>query len=147
MLTYKYCDLFHDLKRDHLIFHVVNSVGAWGAGFVVPLGQHFPEAQQAYLDIQEYRLGEVQFITNEDIIVIANAIAQKGCMSYDNPKPLSYKHLKRCMKIAGDFCRLNELAIQAPKFGSGLAGGNWEIIENLIKYIWKDINVTIYIKE
>jgi hypothetical protein len=36
--------------------------------------------------------------------------------------------------------------IHAPKFGSGLAGGNWNFIENLIEDIWIDIPVYIYVK-
>ena len=34
--------------------------------------------------------------------------------------------------------------ICCPKFGSGLAGGEWNVIENMILEIWKDIPVYVY---
>jgi hypothetical protein len=36
--------------------------------------------------------------------------------------------------------------IHSPKFGSGLAGGNWNFIEELIKDIWYDCEVFVYSK-
>jgi hypothetical protein len=34
--------------------------------------------------------------------------------------------------------------IHAPKFGSGLAKGNWHFIANLIEDIWADLPMFIY---
>jgi hypothetical protein len=34
--------------------------------------------------------------------------------------------------------------IHAPKFGCGLAGGNWNFIQDLITDIWKNIQVFVY---
>jgi len=48
-------DLFGPLLADKepgsiVVPHVANSHGAWGAGFVVPLGRTFPKARQEYID-------------------------------------------------------------------------------------------------
>lgn len=37
-----------------------------------------------------------------------------------------------------------KVGIHCPKFGSGLAGGNWLFIEDLISDIWKNIPVFVY---
>jgi hypothetical protein len=39
---------------------------------------------------------------------------------------------------------VNKVQIHAPKFGSGLAGGNWAFIQELIKDIWNNYSVFIY---
>jgi hypothetical protein len=41
----------------------------------------------------------------------------------------------------------SRVEIHAPKFGSGLAGGNWLFISDLIDDIWGNINTFIYIKK
>jgi hypothetical protein len=46
--------------------------------------------------------------------------------------------------IKNNFDKENTVQIHAPKFGSGLAGGNWNFIEELIKDIWLNIPVMIY---
>ena len=38
----------------------------------------------------------------------------------------------------------DKIEIHCPKFGSGLAGGNWHFIENLIEDIWTAYFVTVY---
>jgi hypothetical protein len=37
-----------------------------------------------------------------------------------------------------------KVEIHCPKFGSGLAGGNWDFISNLIEDIWSKYHVTVY---
>jgi len=34
--------------------------------------------------------------------------------------------------------------IHAPLFGSGLAGGNWDFIEELINEIWDGYDITVW---
>ena len=34
-----------DLSTRPLIAHICNDIGAWGKGFVVPLGQKYPKAK------------------------------------------------------------------------------------------------------
>ena len=40
--------------------------------------------------------------------------------------------------------QFKKVEINSPKFGSGLAGGNWYFINDLIEDIWGDFNVYIY---
>jgi hypothetical protein len=46
--------------------------------------------------------------------------------------------------IQNNFDKESKIQIHAPKFGCGLAGGNWNFIENLIQDIWNSYNITIY---
>jgi hypothetical protein len=50
------------------------------------------------------------------------------------------------MDAVAHVARSTNASIHAPKFGSGLAGGYWPDIEDMIVRQWikKDISVTIY---
>jgi hypothetical protein len=79
-------------------------------------------------------------------------IAQNDVVSQANPRPLNYYALSVCMfniKLhIQHIIKSNDSSVEihAPKFGSGLAGGNWLFISDLIKDIWNNIPVFIYQK-
>jgi hypothetical protein len=156
-----------------LIPHCCNDMGVMGSGFIVPLVKFNKAPRECYLDWfdkdnhKEYTqfkwnsaphpvLGECQIVAcpsnepNHKIKVgVANMIGQHKIVSSDNPKPIKYWALAKAMTFIRDNVKSNKLKvdeIRAPKFGSGLAQGNWDFIETLIKEIWVDegIPVTIY---
>jgi hypothetical protein len=82
-------------------------------------------------------------------LVFANMICQNGVIGHNNPRPLNYPALCKSMigvkkYIMTHFDKDNKVQIHAPKFGCGLAGGDWRFITNLIEDIWFDIPVFIY---
>jgi hypothetical protein len=145
-----------------LIPHVCNTLGGWGAGFVLALSKEFGDLpKEKYLKQiglfpnKMDRLGKVSFTKmKEKRVIVANMIAQNGYMNKGNSRPLRYDALVQCMKlVAQQIEYLNDInnseqyfTIHTCKFGSDLAGGNWEFIECLIEDIWINagIDVTIY---
>lgn len=140
-----------------IIPHVCNNVGVFGGGFSGAISARFPIVQENfYLLGNKTKLGYVQFISvfknslTHNELVISNMIAQNGTISKKNPRPLNYEYLVKCMlevrKYAEDLKQKSEqnVEIHCPKFGSGLAGGNWLFIENLIDDIWKNLPVYVY---
>ena len=80
-------------------------------------------------------------------------IAQNGTISPKNPRPLNYGALAFCMTDVRQYCNslkdnieYGKVEIHAPKFGSGLAGGDWFFIQELMLDIWKNLDTFIYIK-
>jgi hypothetical protein len=149
-----------------IIPHVCNDIGAWGAGFVVPLGKRYPIAQNSYhcwhggqdtdpakvsySPDARFRLGRVQIVhyleSHQDHLVhVCNMIAQHGL---GPGRVLRYNSLALCMESVAhhvkNYCAKPQ--IHAPAFGSGLAGGNWSFIEELVNDCWidREIPVTIY---
>lgn len=118
-----------------VIVHVCNNVGAWGAGFVIPLGKRYPEARESYYKMHkdyETILGAVQFVKVEDNeVYVANMIGQDNIQQ--NVPPVRYEAIREGLGKVRDFCIEKGLQVQMPKIGSGLAGGNWEIISDIIK--------------
>lgn len=100
-----------------------------------------------------FLLGSVQYVHLPNKIRICNMVGQHQVRGMDQTgrPPIRYAALTEAMKdielvINGMPKELIECEIHCPKFGSELAGGNWECIEQLILEIWVDrgIDVTIY---
>lgn len=140
-----------------IIPHVCNNIGVFGGGFSGAVSNAFPIVKENFMLLgTKSKLGYVQFvsvskdITNHNALVIANMIAQNGTISKNNPRPLNYEYLVKCMvdvrKYAEALQQSSEqnIEIHCPKFGSALAGGNWLFIEDLISDIWKNIPVFVY---
>ena len=141
-----------------IVPHVCNNVNAYGAGFALDVANQYPAAKANFhLLGNKSKLGHVQFITVDENpnykhkIIIGNMIAQNGLKNHNNHRPLNYGALSDCMsKIKMYISHLSQLLdnssveIHAPRFGSGLAGGNWNFIEQLIEDIWTNIPVYIY---
>lgn len=128
------------IDQSTLIIHIVNNLGKWGKGFVLSLSKNYPIARSSYLDWSKsssFILGETQFIladsTND--IFVCNMLSQNGIKksAKDNNQYLDYDALDKCLKSVADYALLNRLKVQGPKIGSGLSGGDWNIIQDLIK--------------
>jgi len=80
----------------------------------------------------------------EDRIVVANMVAQ----DLGSARPLYYNDLARCMDQVANSREIVDGGgeIICPMFGSGLASGDWNFIEQLIVDCWlkRDIDVTVY---
>lgn len=158
-----YClDKINDLSCNSttiIIPHVCNNINVFAAGFAKAIADSFPIVKENFhvLGKTEAKLGKVQFvpvIENNKIknkLIVANMIAQNGIVSPKNKRPLNYAALVYCMnEIKKTYNHIRSqsdeynVEIHAPKFGSGLSGGNWSFIEELIKDIWNDIPVFVY---
>lgn len=144
MINYIEGDLFANLDKSKKICmpHVCNCLGKMGSGFVIPLAKHFPKAKEEYLNLGKWELGTTQFVNN-GFITVANMIAQTLGGS---ERPLFYNYLVKCMEQVTEYCHLNMAEIVCPLFGSGLAKGDPDFIEELMIDCWikRDISVTVY---
>jgi hypothetical protein len=142
--------------------HVCNNIDQFGAGFASSVASHYPSVKADYhmlgKNFLKNNLGHSQFLKvyeepkYKHKIYFINMIAQNGIRSASNPRPLNYAALVRCMINVSYFINNNtghtnnteHIEIHAPKFGSGLAGGNWNFISDLITDIWSKYPVFIY---
>lgn len=144
-----------------IIPHVCNDAGGWGAGFVVPLGNRFPDAKNTYLSAfnplhnTRLLLGETQLCEvnrDERRFWIYNMVAQHNFRAENNPRPLHYGYLSRCMTGLESCILQDEMytddgiapIIVMPRFGSDLAGGDWTIIRELVDVIWEDYDTYVF---
>lgn len=130
-----------------IIVHCCNSVGLWGAGFVLALSKRWKEPEEFYrsVPIEELKLGNVQIVQVEPDIIVANMIGQKGVgYSPEGQPPIRYNAIRTALITVNKLAVEIGATIHAPKFGSDLAGGSWEEIEKIIKETMT-VDVTIYI--
>jgi len=142
-----------------IIPHVCNNIDAFGAGFAAAVTKHYPVAKENYhllgLNFLKKNLGYVQFVeVAKDPhyghkLIIANMIAQNGIINNKNPRPLNYFSLCKSMNLVKQYIQSNfgvenKVQIHTPKFGCGLAGGDWKFIYNLIEDIWTNLEIFIY---
>jgi hypothetical protein len=127
-----------------LLCHIVNNRGAWGAGFVLALSKKWKEPELIYRMSPKLKLGDVQIISVEDKIIVVNMIAQTllRVPNHFNKIPLDYDALRKCLMAVNKIAVEYKLTVHGPRFGSGLAGGNWKVIEGMINEI---ILVPVYI--
>lgn len=140
-----------------IIPHVCNNVNVFGAGFAAAVAEKFPIVKENFhLLGTKAKLGHIQNINvlhNKlygNTLIISNMIAQNGLFNPKNNRPLNYGALCFCMTEIRNLVKTlsksdtNKVEIHAPKFGSGLAGGDWRFISELINDIWNGIDVYIY---
>lgn len=142
-----------------IIPHVCNNIDLFGAGFAHAISEKYPEVKNNYHLLGKKFLkdnpGYVQFIDVDyekqynRRLIVANMIAQNGVRTARNPRPLNYAYLLKSMLdikkfVLTKFNSENPVEIHCPKFGSGLAGGNWKFISDLIEDCWSNIPVLVY---
>lgn len=143
-----------------IVPHVCNNINAFGAGFAGAVSNKYPIVKENYhllgKNFLKNNLGYTQYV---DVLsdknyghklIFANMIAQNGILSETNHRPLNYFALIKCMAsvaqyIRNNFDKDNNIEIHCPRFGSGLAGGNWLFIQDLIDDIWTNIPVFVYL--
>lgn len=138
-----------------IIVHVCNDVGAWGRGFVLALGSQYPAARQQYRawaqgrDPLPFALGQVQFVTVHPDLHVANLIGQHGIARKDRTRqepPIRYDAVREGLGRVRDFAQHHQASIHMPRIGTGLAGGEWAVIQDLItaELVSAGLRVTVY---
>ncbi len=166
-LTYVKGDLFKSItgKTPILVPHICNDIGGWGSGFVVAVSKFDRTAENAYRSwfvrkqsisvmSSNLELGATQLVWCKDKVDIVNMVAQHNTIAVGEKTPIRYWALSKCMKwladkvLAGEETNsTNAKEIWCPRFGAGLARGNWDFIETLIKEIWVDAGIPVTVFE
>lgn len=145
-ITYVKGDATRPIGDDQkFIIHVCNDIRAWGAGFVLALSRRWSEPEERYRSMskEDMKLGNVQFVKVEDDIIVVNMIGQHLCWAENGIPPIRYEAIRECLKKVNEAAELVHASIHCPRFGAGLAGGDWNKIESIIKETIT-VDVTVY---
>ena len=128
-----------------VIVHGCNCHCIMGAGIARSIAKLIPGAYDADCSTtpgDSYKLGTYTSHKTESGLIVVNAYTQ---YTYGGDGVhIQYWALKDCLKsIKTDF---HGLKIGLPMIGSGLAGGNWDIIEGIIaeELDGEDFSVVVY---
>lgn len=153
MLKYKVGDLIEAAKSGevNVIAHGANCYCTMGSGIAPLIKKAFPGAYASDLKTKKGDLekkGTLSWAV-EGKVVIANLYSQGGYWGRNEGiRDLDYNALYDALvRFAGlaKSIRGNEAKIGLPKIGAGLARGDWDIIEMMIKKTLIGLDVTIYV--
>ncbi len=147
MLKYTDGSLFD--SPDQVLGHSVNCQGAFGKGIAKQIGERYPEVKKAYLKKYHssgWQLGDIQYVNTECGKIVTNLATQSN-YGNNNIQHVNYKALELCIDQLLSYCKENKYAVSIPKISSGLAGGEWEVIEKIIENVSSElgIDVNVYV--
>lgn len=151
-INYTQGDATAPTGRPAIIVHVCNDVGAWGAGFVLAISRRWPEPERRYrdwsrgLEARAFELGEVQFVTVESGLVIANLVGQHGLRRRGSEPPVRLLAIARGLSTVADRALALQASVHMPRIGCGLAGGTWREIGPVVEreLVARGVDVTVY---
>lgn len=128
------------------IAHGCNCEKKMNAGIALQIARKYPEAAQADAALKsspEERLGTIAAVPVEGKhAYVINCYTQLTAAG-----PVDYHALRRCMEDLCAFCEEHHLSLGIPKIGSGLGGGDWHKIEAIIKDVFHDSKIAVYVKD
>ena len=127
-----------------VIGHGCNCFVNMGKGIAKGIKQKFPEAYRADRQTEKgdkSKLGTITCAEQHGIIVV-NCYSQYGYgRMFGGGPPVDYEAIRNCMKEIKE--RFSGKRIGLPLIGCGLAGGDWDIVSEIIATELADENVTI----
>lgn len=148
-----------DLDGCVAVIHIVNDCvpGKWNKGFVLSINKTFGmDTREWYMQWSsgkitdvKFSLGKIQVVRVSANASVINMVAQHGIgLDRNGRPPIRYEELGTCLDKVANYIKKQEgsWTVVGPKFGSGLSGGSWPIIEKIIeeKLCSHDIPVIIY---
>lgn len=121
-----------------VIAHVCNDMGGWGRGFVLALSQQWNEPEKSYRDWaagrtdRPFGLGQTQYVTVDHNLWVANMIGQHKTHTIAGVPPVRYEAMETALGDVADFAISKTASVHLPRIGCGLAGGKWEIVEQIV---------------
>jgi Zn-dependent peptidase ImmA (M78 family) len=134
-----------------ILLQVVNDKAiTWGAGFSRTLRAKWPSAQREFTNWamsrrQDFRLGSVHRAMISDDLTLVSLVAQKGYGETDRPR-IRYGALQQTLTSVSAIARQASASVHMPRIGTGLAGGDWAIVEEMIVQTLGQagIDITVY---
>lgn len=148
MITYVDGDLLKMRNDFDVIAHGCNCFNNFGGGFALQIKNTIPEAwlaDQATIAGDESKLGTITF--TETVPAVVNIYSQYNFGGRRHGKiDLDYDALRSGLKALKDKYSGKRIAMN--KIGSDLAGGDWDIIEQIIKeeMVGEYVTIVNYVK-
>jgi Zn-dependent peptidase ImmA (M78 family)/O-acetyl-ADP-ribose deacetylase (regulator of RNase III) len=123
--------------EEKVITHIVNDKTAtWGGqGFAPRLRERHPGLQESFREWAETEglvLGRIHLHQVDAGIWVCTMVAQHGYGPRAAKIPLRYGALEECLRSLRTHLKGRGASIHMPKIGAGQAGGNWNVIAEMI---------------
>jgi O-acetyl-ADP-ribose deacetylase (regulator of RNase III) len=140
-----------DYVGNKILPHICNDLGYWAKGYVLALSNRWEAPERSYraLKTEDRVLGNVQLVPVEydcegGDIIVANMIAQKGIgRNNEGIPPIRYDAVRDCLIKVNEEALAIDATLHMPRIGTGLSGGDWDVIESIIQDV-VTVDVFIY---
>lgn len=130
------------------IAHVCNAQGKYSAGLAKQIRAAYPSAYKAYIDAYERygsegMLGKVIMAKYSPVL---NMVAQRF-YGRDGKRYLDYGYLLECLlKVQLHFCSSGGKVGIPEYLGCGLAGGDWDVVQEIVQGVERvgDVEFIVY---
>lgn len=127
--------------QEGIIAHQVNCMGAMNSGLAKQIRAKYPEVYTRYQEVHvnplytgaglDQLMGWVDFVNVGNNLNIANCYGQYRYGT--NERQTHYPSLFKCVNTLCEYSKATNVSIHLPRIGCGLAGGDWAIVEQLLK--------------
>ncbi|MCI4347408.1 MAG: ImmA/IrrE family metallo-endopeptidase [Thermoplasmata archaeon] len=122
----------------------------WGGGVSLAARNRFPAAQEDFRrwvaeSPRNLALGRTRASEVGGGVHLASMVAQHGYGESTKPR-IRYAALRECLGQVRAYAERSGATVHMPKIGTGLSGGNWSIVSELIdeQLVSRGVRVTIY---
>lgn len=140
MITYHNGDLLK--SKCNIICHQVNLQGVMGGGLALQIARKYPLCAEKYVKhIDRYSsnydlLGDVCYYKEGNSFYIANCFTQRENFDTD------YTAVKKAFEDVEQVASCCKLSVGIPYgYGCGIANGEWEKVESIIKKVFENSKV------
>jgi len=134
-----------------IIAQVVNDKTAnWGAGFAIAVARKWPEVQRDFQgwvanEKANLSLGESHIAKASESLSVYSMVAQHGYGPSTKPR-IRYSALRSCLGKLFQVASQNRATVHMPRIGAGQAGGNWDVISEIVydTLVSQGVEVTVY---
>jgi O-acetyl-ADP-ribose deacetylase (regulator of RNase III) len=134
-----------------LLVQIVNdSALTWGGGgFAAAVKRRWPSAQKAFTervvaDRNALRLGSVLSCALEPDVTLVSVVAQRGYGPSSRPR-IRYGALRESLLRVLEIANERHASVHMPRIGTGLAGGSWPVIEEIIGEVLTRSGVKVFV--
>jgi hypothetical protein len=134
-----------------LLLQLVNDRSQiWGGGFARQIRRKWPQAQTRFREWtfvrSNLRLGNVHVVDVRPDLALVSVIAQQGFGKAIRGPRLRYGYLLIALEKVARLAAERFASVHMPRIGTGEAGGNWAIVEGIIRetLLGRSIPVTVY---
>lgn len=118
------------------------------SGFAAQVARLYPEVRKAYIDKYLYdgwKVGDVQVIevASDPLKMIANIAGQEFYGREPGRAYIDYDGLRAGLSRLLDYAEGLGFSVSCPRMGCGLAGGNWKIIQQLMRDCIKNRTINL----
>ena len=134
-----------------LVVQVVND-GAFtwgGGGFAAAVKNKWPSAQRAFTtevtdDKNKLKLGNVIASEVQPDVILTSVVAQRGYGQSSRPR-IRYGALRDGLLQVSKIAKAKKAAVHMPRIGTGLAGGAWPVVEEIIREVLIQAGIKVFV--